>query len=131
MIKSIGTVMIFNTALPFIYVAILGCLGGNIKPIYSFTLYGYSLFLVIIPTALCFIPSLFWHVGLLVAGGFLKAFFLYRNYTAKIDTRGFIMFIVILIFEGLIVLIFIQTFFAEIAGSGLDAGTKKVFGHHK
>ena len=96
----------------------------------SMSLYGYSLILNIIPTAFCFIPSLFWHVGLLAAGAFLKSLFLYRNYSAKIDAKGFTLLIPILIGEALQLFIILQTFFSVNAGSSLDAGTKKVFGQH-
>jgi hypothetical protein len=50
----------------------------NIKQ--SFCLVGYSQVLYFIPTIFCVIPSFYVHIIALLAGGFLKAIFLYRNY---------------------------------------------------
>lgn len=45
---------------------------------------GYSIVLYFIPTILCLIPSLYWHVGMLALAGLIRVLFLYRNYSPKI-----------------------------------------------
>lgn len=58
---------------------------------------GYSLILYIIPTILCFIPSLYWHVGMLAVAAVLRGIFLLRNYSSKIEEKVYVLAIVILI----------------------------------
>lgn len=58
--------------------------GSTYKDIQSMMLCGYSTVLYFIPTILCLLPSLYWHVGMLALSGFLRAIYLYRNYSTKI-----------------------------------------------
>lgn len=47
---------------------------------------GYSIVLYFIPTILCLIPSLYWHVGMLAVAGLIRSIFLWRNYSSKIPS---------------------------------------------
>ena len=58
---------------------------------------GYSMVLYMIPTLLCFIPSLYWHVGMLAVGGVLRGIFLFRNYGSKMPEKAYVLGVVVLI----------------------------------
>jgi hypothetical protein len=58
---------------------------------------GYSTVLYFVPTFLCLIPSLYWHVGMLALAGLIRSLFLFRNYSSKIPEKSFAILIVILI----------------------------------
>lgn len=45
---------------------------------------GYSFLLYIIPTILCLIPSLWWHVGILSVAAIIRGIFLMRNYGSRV-----------------------------------------------
>ena len=53
--------------------------------------------LYMIPTLLCFIPSLYWHVGMLAVGGVLRGIFLFRNYGSKMPEKAYVLGVVVLI----------------------------------
>lgn len=91
---------------------------------------GYSVVLYFIPTIFCIIPSLYWHLIMLGVEGLLRAIFLLRNYSSKLDSKAYIMFVVILMIEGLYVYILLQTMFQNNSGYSIDEGTKQVFGHN-
>jgi hypothetical protein len=45
---------------------------------------GYSLILYFVPTLVCIIPSLYWHILLMAFGSIVRAIFLFRNYASKL-----------------------------------------------
>lgn len=91
---------------------------------------GYSVVLYFVFTLLCLIPSLYWHLGMLAIGGALRAFFLFRNYSSKLESKTYIMLVVILIIEALFCYILIKVMFANDFGYTLEDGTNRVFNNH-
>ena len=85
--------------------------------------------LYLIPTLLCFIPSLYWHVGMLAIAGVLRGIFLFRNYSSKVDKKVFVLAIVILIIEAIFFFVILKTIFKTNSGKTLAQGSRKVFGH--
>jgi uncharacterized RDD family membrane protein YckC len=92
-------------------------------------LIGYSLVLYLIPTFLCLIPSLYWHLGMLAIAGLLRGFFLFRNYSTKVQEKSFVLLIVILIVEILYCFVMLKTMFRNYSGKTFAQGSRKVFHH--
>ena len=92
-------------------------------------LIGYSLILYIIPTFLCLIPSLYWHVGMMAVGGLLRGFFLFRNYSSKVQEKSYVLLIVIVIVEVLYCVVMLKTIFRNHSGYTFAQGSRKVFKH--
>lgn len=90
---------------------------------------GYSVILYFIPTLLCLIPSLYWHVCLLAVGSLFRAIFLYRNYSSKIPAKSVAILVVILIIEAVFVFTLLRVMFANDNGYNFSDGTKQVFKH--
>ena len=67
---------------------------------------------------------------MLAVEAFLRAIFLLRNYSSKLDSKAYILFVVILLIEGLYVYILLQTMFQNNSGYSIDSGTKQVFNHN-
>lgn len=57
----------------------------------------YSLVLYFVPTLFCMVPSLYWHIAMLAAGGFFRTIFLYRNYATRVESKPYIIMFVIII----------------------------------
>lgn len=91
---------------------------------------GYSTVLYFIPTILCLIPSLYWHVGMLALGSLIRSFFLFRNYSSKIPAKSFAILIVILCIETLFVFTLMRVLFPNHSGYNLTDGTNQVFTNH-
>lgn len=91
---------------------------------------GYSVVLYFIPTILCFIPSLYWHLGMLAAAGALRGFFLFRNYSSKLESKTYIILVVIYIIEAFFGFILLKVLFKNDYGYNLTDGTKRVFNNH-
>ena len=72
--------------------------------------------LYMVPTILCLIPSLYWHAMMLAIGGFFRGIFLFRNYSKRLDSKTYIMFIVINIVEALYCFIVLKVMFPRDAG---------------
>mgnify|MGYP000981724939 CR=1 FL=1 len=74
-----------------------------------------------LPTALCFIPSVFWQVGMLSLGAFCNSVFLIRNYHSyakeKIYKGVYLLHICIIAFEVLYLLTIKYLFFSGYAGT--------------
>lgn len=90
---------------------------------------GYSVLLYIIPTLLCLIPSMIWHLIMLGVGALTRTIFLLRNYSTRLDSKTYIMLVVILIIEGLYFYLLLSVMFKNNNGASIDSGTKQVFGH--
>ena len=58
----------------------------------------YSLTLYVLPTMMCMVPSIYFRVILLVFQGILRVIFMYRNYSTKLQARGYIMAAELVIF---------------------------------
>lgn len=95
----------------------------------SMMLTGYSLTLYMVPTILCFIPSLYWHLIMLIIAALLRTIFLLRNYSTRIESKAYLFLVVILLIEGLYLYIMLQTMFKNNSGYTIDDGTKQVFSH--
>ena len=91
---------------------------------------GYGTALYFVPTLLCLIPSLYWHVGILALGSLIRAIFLFRNYSSKIPSKSFAILIVILLVEILFVMTVLRVLFENDNGYSISDGTSKVFSHH-
>ena len=91
---------------------------------------GYSTALYFVPTFLCLIPSLYWHVGMLAAGSLVRSVFLFRNYGSKIPYKSFAILIVILLVETLFVFVIMRVLFENDNGYSFSDGTSKVFNNH-
>ena len=89
---------------------------------------GYSIILYYVPTIFCFIPSLYWHIMMLGIGSILRGIFLSRNYTKKLDSKVYIMLIVISLIEMLYAYILLETLFKNNNGYSIESGTEQVFG---
>lgn len=91
---------------------------------------GYSTVLYFIPTILCLIPSMYWHVGMLTIGGILRAIFLFRNYSKKLTEKTYVLLGVAAGIEAIFVLAIMRTLFKNDNGYNLSDGTSKVFSHY-
>ena len=90
---------------------------------------GYSLVIYFIPTLLCLLPSLYWHVGMLSLQGLLRALFLWRNYGSKIAANSFPILVVALLMEALFGFSLLRVMFRDNSGYGFSNGANQVFGH--
>lgn len=97
--------------------------------IQSMMLTGYSIVLYFIPTILCLIPSLYWHVGMLAASGLIRCIFLWRNYSAKIPStaKTIGILVTVLIIEALFVATIMRVLFANDSGYNFSDGSSRVF----
>lgn len=88
----------------------------------------YSLVLYFVPTLFCMVPSLYWHVAMLAAGGFFRAIFLYRNYSTRVESKPYIIMFVIIIVELLFFFVVYRSMFYNDVGYGPQQGFTAVFG---
>ena len=88
----------------------------------------YSLVLYLLPTLFCLIPSLYWHMLMIVGGSIFRTIFLFRNYSIKLETKTYFLLVVILIVEALFVIVILKYFFDKDAGYDFQSGFKAVFG---
>ena len=72
---------------------------------------GYSTVHYFIPTLLCLIPSLYWHVIMLAIAAFFRTIFLFRNYAQKIPDKSITILPVIAIVEAFYAFVIIKTIF--------------------
>lgn len=90
---------------------------------------GYSTIHYFIPTLLCLIPSLYWHVMMLAIGSFLRTIFLFRNYSQKIPSKSIALLPVIAIIEAFFVFVLLRVLFTNDNGYNFSDGTSRVFKH--
>jgi hypothetical protein len=76
-------------------------------------------------------PSEAWHILMLTLGEFMKAIFLGRNFSSRVDSKKFIIYIPILIFAFLHYYLVYSIFFNKMAGPTIDDGFNKVFHERK
>lgn len=125
MVQALGIILVFKIAEPLIYAAVIGCLGGFIytnevliKNIQSIMISSYSLVLYFVPTLFCMFPSLYWHLMMVAAGGLFRAIFLFRNYSTKLESKTYIILIVVFIIEGIYLFVVLRTMFSGDLGFG-------------
>lgn len=87
----------------------------------------YALVLYFIPTIFCSVPSLYWHVVMLIAGGLFRVIFMYRNYETKLESKGYILMFVMIIVEGIFVFVTQRSMFNIDKGYNFTDGFYAVF----
>ena len=131
--NTFGTVAIFTIAEILFYPSILHCLGGFIltKDVMTFIIQavciiGYSIVLYFVPTMLCMFTSLAWYVTCLFGEGIIRAIFLFRNFSTRIESRTYILLIVFLLVEFLYAYVLLQVVFFKYSGYTYDEGINQL-----
>lgn len=78
----------------------------------------------------CVIPSLYVHIIALVAGGLLKAIFLYRNYGKFIESKRETLLAMFCFVELLFFYTLIKNVFYNFKSYSIAEGASTVLGHH-
>jgi len=93
---------------------------SNFLNIQSIMITSYSLVLYFVPTLLCVFPSLYWHLMMVTAGAIFRAVFLYRNYSTKMESKPYLILLVIFIIEALYLVVSLRTMFSGDLGFGFE-----------
>jgi hypothetical protein len=121
--NTFGTVAIFTIAEILFYPAILSCLGGYIPSkdvfrllIQAMCIISYSVVLYFIPTLLCMFTSIAWYVSCLFGEAIIRAIFLFRNFSTRIESRTYVLLIVFLLVEFFYAYVLLQVVFFKYSG---------------